>query len=83
MPAAAVGGRVAMEFLDAQGSSLKSLELPASQRDLHLSHILSTEAQTVTVYFWNEATRVDGVGAAALERPATADAAEAGASLVD
>jgi len=69
LPPSALGGRISIDFLDADGVRIETIEIAAERIDQRISHPLAPEAHTVTVYFWNESTRVDGVGGALIERP--------------
>lgn len=74
IPEAAVGGRVTLGYLDADGVALSTEEIVAEATSLSVRSSADASVRAVTVYFWNEKTRIDGAGATVIEEAATGEA---------
>ncbi|MDH3522210.1 MAG: C25 family cysteine peptidase [Acidobacteriota bacterium] len=78
LPGEAVGGRVALTYLDADGQPLDGEELAADSAAISVRRPPDPRIRTVAVYFWNDETGVDGAGGTLLAEPAPAVAAGQG-----
>jgi len=74
LPPEAIGGRVALDYLDGRGVSLASEELPVESPTLSVRRPRPPEVESVSLYFWNEESRIDGLGTVQLPQPEEAPA---------
>lgn len=67
LPASVVGGMAQVEFFDGDGNPLGSARQAIDSREFSFRQLAPAGIEAVTVYFWNDSTRSDGVASAIIE----------------